>query len=308
MPGVQGAGGHRRAPPQRRVLPRPLPPPLRRAGEARHRLAQDARTGRAGAGGGVGRQGLARAVGHPRPARLRGRRPLPRARDRRVLRRVGHATHASSSRADRPAAHRGRPRRRLRLRHPRRRRGHASSPVRCVRAVEAPPLQLGRARARLRRRRHRPQPRRRSRGAARQRAALGDRLPRPSASGAARGARLRPQGEAAGAPGRARDRRVLRAAAASTTRSRSARWPRATGTSGTRRCSTRLEDRSPGTKAAFLFGFLERGHERFTADAGVERDELRGVHRVRCADTRRRLRVLPAPCRSATVVPAKLGR
>ena len=28
-----------------------------------------------------------------------------------------------------------------------------------------------------------------------------------------------------------------------------------------------LEDRSPGTKAAFLFGFLERGHERFAGDA-----------------------------------------
>ncbi|HEX9506568.1 MAG TPA: tRNA(Ile)-lysidine synthetase [Acidimicrobiia bacterium] len=35
-----------------------------------------------------------------------------------------------------------------------------------------------------------------------------------------------------------------------------------------------LEDRSPGTKAAFLFGFLERGHERFAVDAEVERDEL----------------------------------
>ena len=58
--------------------------------------------------------------------------------------------------------------------------------VRRVRAVEAPPVRLGRARARLRRRRHRPQPRRRGRGAARQRAALGDRLPRPPAPGAAR--------------------------------------------------------------------------------------------------------------------------
>jgi uncharacterized protein (TIGR00269 family) len=28
-----------------------------------------------------------------------------------------------------------------------------------------------------------------------------------------------------------------------------------------------LEARSPGTKAAFLFGFLERGHERFAADS-----------------------------------------
>jgi uncharacterized protein (TIGR00269 family) len=35
-----------------------------------------------------------------------------------------------------------------------------------------------------------------------------------------------------------------------------------------------LEDRSPGTKAAFLFGFLEHGHERFAAAAEIERDTL----------------------------------
>jgi uncharacterized protein (TIGR00269 family) len=35
-----------------------------------------------------------------------------------------------------------------------------------------------------------------------------------------------------------------------------------------------LEERSPGSKAAFLFGFLERGHERFTDTAAHERDEL----------------------------------
>jgi uncharacterized protein (TIGR00269 family) len=36
-----------------------------------------------------------------------------------------------------------------------------------------------------------------------------------------------------------------------------------------------LEDRSPGSKAAFLFGFVERGHERFADDAAEERDDLR---------------------------------
>jgi uncharacterized protein (TIGR00269 family) len=35
-----------------------------------------------------------------------------------------------------------------------------------------------------------------------------------------------------------------------------------------------LEDRSPGSKAAFLFGFLERGHERFVDEAEHERGEL----------------------------------
>ena len=50
-----------------------------------------------------------------------------------------------------------------------------------------------------------------------------------------------------------------------------------------------LEDRSPGTKAAFLFGFLERGHDRFADDADDERDELARVHA--CAARRR-----PATC------------
>jgi uncharacterized protein (TIGR00269 family) len=35
-----------------------------------------------------------------------------------------------------------------------------------------------------------------------------------------------------------------------------------------------LEDRSPGSKAAFLFGFLERAHGRFTDDSAGERDGL----------------------------------
>ncbi len=35
-----------------------------------------------------------------------------------------------------------------------------------------------------------------------------------------------------------------------------------------------IEERSPGTKAAFLFGFLERGHERFAGDAVEEREDL----------------------------------
>jgi uncharacterized protein (TIGR00269 family) len=35
-----------------------------------------------------------------------------------------------------------------------------------------------------------------------------------------------------------------------------------------------LEERSPGTKAAFLFGFLERGHPHFAGEAARERDDL----------------------------------
>jgi uncharacterized protein (TIGR00269 family) len=36
-----------------------------------------------------------------------------------------------------------------------------------------------------------------------------------------------------------------------------------------------LEDRSPGAKAAFVFGFLDRAHDRFAGDAGSERESLR---------------------------------
>jgi uncharacterized protein (TIGR00269 family) len=35
-----------------------------------------------------------------------------------------------------------------------------------------------------------------------------------------------------------------------------------------------VEDRSPGTKAAFFFGFLERGHERFADQSARERGDL----------------------------------
>jgi uncharacterized protein (TIGR00269 family) len=35
-----------------------------------------------------------------------------------------------------------------------------------------------------------------------------------------------------------------------------------------------VEDRSPGAKAAFLFGFIDRAHERFVDDADDERAEL----------------------------------
>ena len=36
-----------------------------------------------------------------------------------------------------------------------------------------------------------------------------------------------------------------------------------------------LEDRSPGAKAAFVFGFVDRAHEDFADDAGAEREGLR---------------------------------
>jgi uncharacterized protein (TIGR00269 family) len=36
-----------------------------------------------------------------------------------------------------------------------------------------------------------------------------------------------------------------------------------------------LEDRSPGSKAAFVFGFVDRAHDHFTEEAGAEREGLR---------------------------------
>ena len=50
-----------------------------------------------------------------------------------------------------------------------------------------------------------------------------------------------------------------------------------------------LEDRSPGSKAAFLFGFLERGHERFAGEADERARRAGGVPRVRRAHARRRV-------------------
>lgn len=36
-----------------------------------------------------------------------------------------------------------------------------------------------------------------------------------------------------------------------------------------------IEERSPGSKAAFVFGFLEHAHARFAPDAAEEREDLR---------------------------------
>ncbi len=71
-----------------------------------------------------------------------------------------------------------------------------------------------------------------------------------------------------------------------------------------------LEDRSPGSKAAFLFGFFERAHDRFAADAGTEADVLApcevcgspttgGI----CAFCRLRERVSGSGARSAPATP-----
>ena len=67
---------------------------------------------------------------------------------------------------------------------------------------------------------------------------------------------------------------LLRPHRASTTSSTSARWRPATGTSASRSCSTISRPGRPGTKAAFLFGFFDRGHQHFADGAADERDDL----------------------------------
>ena len=85
----RGAGRHRPSPAQRELLSRALRRALRGAGAACDQALRHDPAGRARARRGLRRQGLARAVGPAHPPRLPGRRPLHRSRHRRVLRRVG---------------------------------------------------------------------------------------------------------------------------------------------------------------------------------------------------------------------------
>ena len=161
------------------------------------------------------------------------------------------------------AAPRGRARGRRRFHGPERRGGDAARAVLRLRALEAAPLQRLRTRARVHGGRDRPQSRRRSGGPPRQRAALGCRVPRSPAARPACDARIRAEGEATHPARRARDGGVLRAPRYRLPGRGVSDGRRATATWATRQILNELEDRSPGTKAAFLFGFLERGHERF---------------------------------------------
>ena len=317
MPGVQGAGGHRRPPPQRRVLPRPLrrtTATSRCAGPSTRTRCSTPATGcwwrcraartrsRSGTSScasatrpTASTSGSASATTPTSPASTPARSPSPTrpsAASRSTSRReYGYEDPAAAAAATRRCA------------------------VRRVRPVEAPPLQLDRARARLRRRRHRPQPRRRGRGAARQRAALGD------AATSAASTRCCPA-----APGfvtkvkplvRLGERETAaycvlgdRLPGRGVPDGRGQPAPRVQG--GAQRAGGPLA----GLKAAFLFGFLERGHERFADDADGGARRAGRVPRVRRAHARRRLRVLPAALpgrrgrssRSSTPRPADVAR
>ena len=102
------------------------------------------------------------------------------------------------------------------------------------------------------------------------------------------------EGQAAGAPRPSARWRHGASCAASTTRSRSARWRSATSTSPTRTRSTRSSAQSPGSKAAFYLNFVERMSPLLAGlSAGGDR-RAAGVLRVRLADHRRDVRLLPA--------------
>ena len=135
----------------------------------------------------------------------------------------------------RRGARRRRPGAGLRLRHPDRGPQGLPLDLRRLRPVEAVRLQPRGARGRVRRGRHRPQPGRRGRHAAREHAALADRVHRPAVAGPARQGRHGEEGEAALPAQRSSRPPATRSCAASTTWWRSARsWP-ATRSSATRR-------------------------------------------------------------------------
>ena len=68
-----------------------------------------------------------------------------------------------------------------------------------------------------------------------------------------------------------------------------------------------IEERSPGSKAAFVFGFLDRAHERFVSEAREEREELRPC--IGCgAPTPTEVCAFCRLVERATAVPVELGR
>ena len=136
--------------------------------------------------------------------------------------------------ANAPPPGRGRPCARLRVRRADRRQEGLAVDLRGLRAVQALRLQPGRSRGRVRRDRDRAQPRRRGRHAARQHPAVEDGLHRAPVARAARGGRIRAQGQAAVPALGARDR-AFAFLRGSTTWWRSARSSAATRSSATRR-------------------------------------------------------------------------
>ena len=147
---------------------------------------------------------------------------------------------------------------RVRLRHPDRRRRGRPGAVLGLRAVQAPPVQPGRPRRRLRRRRHRPQPRRRGGRALRQRPALGHATTSaascrccPAADGFVR--KVKPLV-------RLGEREMAAYCVLTGIDYIVEECPMAAGNKhlGYKEALNAIEEQSPGAKAAFYFGFLDR--------------------------------------------------
>ena len=207
MQAVQGSGRGRGPAAQRRVLCRLLRPPRPRAGEARHQVPRHVRPRGPRAGLRVRWQGLAGTVEHPARPRIPRVRAVPRPGDRRVLGTVGPRDAGIRGPAGR-RTDRGRPPRRIRLRHPHRRQEGVAVELRRVRVVQALRVQPRGPGPRVRCRGHGPQPRRRSGDAVGEHAAVADRLHRPPAPGAPGARRDGQEGEAASPAVRAGDRRL----------------------------------------------------------------------------------------------------
>ena len=161
-----------------------------------------------------------------------------------------------------------------------------------VRAVQAPPVRQGRARRRVRRRRHRAQPRRRGGGAVRQHAAVGGRLPRPPAAGAAGPAGVPEEGQAARPADRAGDRGVVhrprhRLPGRGVPDGGGQQAPRLQGDAQRRRGRDRPGRRPRSTSTS------SSGWRRCSPAGASRRADAWDVRAVRGADDRRRLRVLP---------------
>ena len=152
--------------------------------------------------------------------------------------------------------------------------------------------------AQLRRARDRSQPRRRSRGVARQRVALGAGYSDGSTR-CCRGARLRAEGEAAGAVGRARARGLLRADRHRLHR-RGVPDGRGNRHLGYKELLNEIEERSPGTKAVPCSASRARPRT-------VRGRRTRGARTcTRAPSAARRLRPTCAP--SAGCAPGPLAR
>jgi uncharacterized protein (TIGR00269 family) len=76
---------------------------------------------------------------------------------------------------------------------------------------------------------------------------------------------------------------------------------------GLKETLNRLEEQSPGSKAAFLSGFWSRGHDAFAGEAAEERDALRACVECGAPTTAERCAFCALKARAGAAVPVELG-